>query len=204
MKNYTFSTGPFTLSCSGPSTVEEYNATGANVVEDAVGGCIAWDHIPSLHEKICKVVEGLTGIARGIDEKATLDAKAKKADAKDVPEKAVRYMRRAVASLTKEVDGLPMPDEAAIKALNASVQSEIADKSPIDVSPGTRRTTAGKEATTIAEDVLSRSPDDIEAAVLKIAEKAQGFDLARDSAGTPELESLAMMIRVAIDGAKKF
>ncbi len=205
MKKYQFSTGPFTLSCEGPSTVEEYNATGANVVDDAIGGCIAWDHIPSLHDKICKVVEATTGIARGVDEKLTAAAKAKKPDAKDVAEKAVPYMKRVVASLVKtNAAGETVADDAAIKALNDTVQDEVAAKNPIDVSPGTRRTGAGKEATTIAEDVLGRSPADIETAVEKISAKASEFVLERDAQGTPVLESLAMMIRVAIDSAKKF
>ena len=205
MKKYQFYTGPFSLSCSGPETAEEYNATGVNVVEDAVRGCIAWDHIPSLHDKICKVVEAVTGIARGVDEKLTAAAKAKKPDAKDVDEKAVPYMKRVVASLTTtNAAGETVADDAAIKALNDTIQSEVAAKNPIDVSPGTRRTGAGKEATTIAEDVLGRSPADIEVAVEKISAKAPEFVLERDSVGTPVLESLAMMIRVAIDSAKKY
>ena len=204
-KWYQFSTGPFSLKSLGPKDTEEYNATGANETEDAIGGCIAWDHIPSLHEQICKVIEAATGVVRGVDEKLTAAAKAKKADAKDVPEKAVPYMKRVVATLVKTNDkGETVADDAAIKALNDTVQEEVAAKNPIDVSPGTRRTGAGKEATTIAEDVLGRSPADIDIAVEKISARAPEFVLERDSVGTPVLESLAMMIRVAIDSAKKY
>lgn len=204
MKKYACNTGPFTLLCDGPSTVEEYNKTGADVVADAVSGCIAWDHLPKLQTKICKVVEEATGIARGIDEKATAAARKTKADAKEVAEKAVPYLKRVWASLTTTNEaGEIVDDVAAQSALNAQVQAEVADVTSIDTTPGSRRTVAGKEANEKAEEILGRTPEAIEETVAKLSAKVPAYVLDRDeTSGLPTQESLAMLVRQFMDASK--
>lgn len=189
-KKYEVNLGPFTGYCDGPADIAEYTAVaGSDILADAMQAVIAWSHRPSLENKVCDAIEKATGIARGVDEKATAAAKAKKADADDVKEKAVPYMKRAFASL----------DEAQQAELKKLVQADVFAKNPIDVGPSTRRSGPGKKAMDKAEEILGRDPAAIEATITKLAEKAPTFVLERDENGTPVLESLAGLIRAYLD-----
>ena len=187
---YSFSTGPFDLKSTGPSTVEEYDVASGRgpgaCLNDAVTNEIYRGHIPTFWDKAVPAIEALTGVARNVDAVATDRAKSKAKDpasVKDVLEGWNKYITRVMAGLSDE-------DKKAVTDLAVS----IADGLTIDPSPSRRESGPGKAFVEKANSLLA-SPSTVEEKVTKLLGKCPDFDLERDENGAPEVTSLARLVK---------
>lgn len=166
--------------------------------------------LPEFHKKFVPIMEELSGIKRGVDEKATevLKARAKddeaKAKVKDVPEKFVTYAARVKASIdadnakAKEAGEEPSDTWTQIVLRGR----ELAKTIKVDATPG--RTPAGPEKSYIAkaDSILTRTDDEIEATVTKLTTLVPTFELERDEeTGRPNRDSLARLAKAAFDAS---
>lgn len=197
-KQYVTSSIGIPLVFNGPATIEEYVAVpGSNILEDAVGGVIAWDTLPSWQDAFAPKVKELTGIDRSVNEAATAAAKkaaGDKADkVKDILETIPKYVKRVLAGLSE--DG----KKALIKA-----GQDLASTMTIDVGPSRKSGKVKDEYLKKADTWLALDKDSLEAKITQGQEYTGGnYPIDRDENGTPERESLARFIGAYIDAMAK-
>lgn len=192
IKNYTYKTQGYALQSPGPATVEAYDAVAGSpgsCLVDAVESEIFRGTIPAFWKKAIPEIEKLTGVTRGIDEKATAKAKERAkegASVKDVPEKFSSFMTRVEASLGEDKEA-----HAALEEL----LKQIALTVTIDPSPTNRASGPGKDFLDAADTVLALPSDKLEEKVAKFINIVGEFDLERDEAGQPTRTSLGHLIK---------
>lgn len=192
-------TGPFKkVLILGHATVEERDTEAGKVgctLEDADYSDIYRSTLPELHDKAAPVVKALSGIDRGVNKEQTEKNQKRANDAaaaakppktaatvKDVPESFVDYAERVKSSVSEEI----------WKTIDEKFR-ELALATPVDASPSKRTGAASKANLEKAEEILNRTPDNIEAAVTKMLALVPDFELVRED-GVPEKTSLARLV----------
>ena len=190
MKFETTSSG-YDLRFNAPDSVEAYDKLGGpgRCLSDAVAETLNRSTILAWQNDFAKVLEERTGIQRQVDADATAKAKSR---AKN-PDSVVREVFERFSIYNRKVnDQYANGDETKRAELEKWAQ-EVADHIPVD--PTRQRTGAiasGDRAK--AEDVLSGTPESIEAKICKYLDVVGDYDLARDDSGLPEKTSLARLI----------
>lgn len=196
-KSYPTSSIGIPLVFTGPATIEEYQAVaGADILDDAVGGVIAWDTLPEWQRLFAPKVEELTGVKRAVNEAATAAAKAasdKPDSVKAVLETVPKYVKRVLARLSPEG-----------KAALTKAGQDLATTMTIDVGPSRRTGKPKAEYLAKADTWLAMDTDAREAKITKSQDLVGGnYPIDRDDAGVPERESLARFIGAVIDAMAK-
>lgn len=145
--------------------------------------------LPKAHDVFAKILVA-SGIARGVNEKATAAAKQRAKDpekVKDVPEQYVPYANRVKATM------IDNDQEAEWDALDAKVHFAAAAIA-CDSSPTARAKGPDKAALAKADDILSREEAAMETTITTLLTAVPDFDLARDEEGAPDRVSLANLI----------
>lgn len=195
MKQYTWKSAGYSFSSPGPATVEEYDQIAGGpgkCLEDAVDNEIYRGLIPAFWAKAIPQVVALTGIALGVDDKATAKAKARAKDeeaaakVKDVPERFGNYMGRVEAQLHEDKDALKEIEE---------LLKRIASETAIDPSPASRAKGPGKDYLEKADSILALPADKVEVKVATILEVVPDFVFERDENGLPTRDSLALGVK---------
>lgn len=189
---------------NGYDTIEEYDkdaGAGENGVSAGMldlNKSLVWrSTLPEFQDGFEKVVAELSGVARGVDEKATelkrsrvkkTGDEAKDAEAvakvKDIPEKFIAFVRRAKAAMTAEAFA-----ELQVKA------REYALTVKVDASPSRTPSGPPKDALAKADSILTRGPDGIAETIAKMQQVVPDFELETEDDGvTPTRDSLARYV----------
>lgn len=193
-KQYEYSTSRYDLKSPGPADAAEFDAQAKSdgaCVAEAVASVTYRSTIPEFWDAFIPKVEELTGIKRGIDDKATArnQERAKEGvTVKPVPEKFLSYDNRVWAA----------SDEARRAELIALAQATAAEIA-IDPAPSRRSSGPGALFIAKAESVLGRPEDQLQATVTKLLDACPGFELETDENGKPEKNSLAKLIKAYAD-----
>lgn len=173
---------------AGVKDGEENSAVYTADVSDAYRSLL-----PEFHSKSTALIEAVSGVTRGVNADATAKAKAKAKDGSkvaDVKESWITFANRAESTLKAQGDdGL-----AKWKELESQVR-ELAQGMKSDSSPSSRERGPGKEYLAKADEVLTRSPERIEAAISQMLASVNDYEVERDDAGKPTRESLASLVR---------
>lgn len=189
MKFETSSAG-YDLAFNAPNSVEEYDklSDAGQCLKDAIADTINRATILTWQSEFAKVLAERTGISREIDQKATAAVKEKAKNpetARDIPERFTTYNKRVNEQYANG-------DDAKRGDLETWAQ-EVADRVTFD--PARQRTgTIAKGDLTKAEDILSGTPESIDAKVSKYLQLVPDFNLVRDDNGLPEKQSLARLV----------
>lgn len=207
---------------NGYDTIEAYDAD-AGLTDGKSSGMydlnksLVWrSTLPEFHKKFVPVMEEISSVKRGVDDKATevLKARAKDAEAKakvkDVPEKFVTYAARVKASIDDANAKAKADAEAAGEEYTPSDTwtqivlrgRELAKTIKVDATPG--RQAAGPEKSYVAkaDSILTRTDDEIEATVTKLLALVPTFELEREEeTGRPNRDSLARLAKAAFDAS---
>ena len=187
---YETSSNGYDVTFEAPNTVEDYDKLSepGQCLRDAIAETVNRTTILNWQSEFAKVLAERTGISREIDEKATAAVKAKAKNPNNTRDILERF-----SSYNKRVDAQYANGDSAKRAELEAWAQETADK--ITVDPARQRTgTIAKGDLIKAEDVLSGTPESIEAKVEKYLGVVEGFDLVRDDSGLPEKQSLARLI----------
>ena len=190
MKFETSSSG-YDLTFHAPNSVEEYDKMGGSgqCLRDAIAETVNRSTILAWQSTFAKLLEERTGIVREIDAEATAKAKQR---AKN-PESVIREVYERFSAYNTRVNKQYANGDEAKRAELEKLAQEVADRVPVD--PTRQRTGAiAKGDLAKSEDVLSGTPESIEAKVSKYLDVVEDFDLARDDSGLPEKNSLARLI----------
>lgn len=197
-KNYKYRTQGFNLESPGPATVEEYDQKAGGpgkCLEDAIDNEIYRGTIPAFWRKALPKVVELSGIALGVDEKATAKAKERAktpeaaAKVSDVPEKFSSYISRVEATFGDDKE-----KHAELEAL----LKEIALSVEIDPSPSNREKGPGRDMLDAADSILGLPEEKREEKIGKMQAACTDATLERDEAGLPERESLARLVKAYV------
>lgn len=185
------SLGPFKkVRFLGHESAEAYDKQ-AGVVGECVETADTSDWYRSLSNVAASKIMVLllaTGITRKVNAEATAKAKEKKADASDVLESFVPYANRVKLTLDATEEG-----KAQWAEIDKKVH-EITEALEADSSSSAREKGPDKGALAKADDILSRDDAGVEAAVTKLLNVVEGYELERDEAGKPDRLSLARLV----------
>jgi hypothetical protein len=199
-KTIEVSTGPFkNLRFIGHMNAAEYDAE-AQVTDGAENSAVDVADVsdmyrsgfPSFHKAIGAMVEELSGIKRGINEKATAAAKLKAKDpekVEDVGEAYPTYFNRVEAALSGTDEG-----KAIWKEIDQKSRA-VAAATKCDSSPSRREKGLPKDVLAKADEIIARPVDARDAAIAKILAGVDGVTVDTDEAGVPDRESLGRAIQ---------
>lgn len=193
MKQYATESIVFNLSFAGPDSIEEYQGfTGANILDDAVRGLIAWDTLPEWMEAFAPKFSERFSVNREVNTKATDEAKARSKNpenVKNVLETVTRFVKREYAKLTPE-------QQTEAKALAQTV----ADTITIDPSPSKRTGKIKADLLAKADSWLALDDEGLETKITNATTAGVKYPLQRNEADArPERESLARFIGEYMD-----
>ncbi len=181
---------------NGPDTVEDYDQKAGKVgtcLEDAVENIIYRGTLPKFQSALADAMTKAYGIAREVDEVATARAQKNVKEggtAKPVMERFKAFNLRVRGKIT---EGLSEAEANAKLAELQALASDVAESITVDPAPSARASAVNKGDLAKADEILSRSPDNIEAVVTKMLDVVD-FDVERDDAGLPDRDSLAKLI----------
>lgn len=185
------STGPFkNLSFIGHATAEDFDRDAGEAgacVDEADASTAYRSTLPDFHDKFTETLQQMSGMTRGVNEKATANAKAKSKTpdkVKDIPASFVDFANSVKASV----------DEATWAAIDAKAR-EVAGTIRIDASPSQRVGAVSAEYKAKAQSWLDTGVYED-----KITQYAEKFDLdaqavERDDNGKPTVDSLGRFVK---------
>lgn len=197
--NIVFGTGPFeNLVVHGYGSVEDFDkdagTTGA-CLEFANTNLLYRGGTDEIQEKLVPEIEAISGIKRAVDEEKTAKAQSRVKDpatkVKPIYEKFLKYSNSVKAAVSPEVWAT-----IEVKA------KEIALSTPLDASPSHRQAPINKSITEKAVAINALDEGTREAKISKLLGVVPEFDLERDSAGVPEVPSLAKLIQTYFEKLK--
>lgn len=190
----TTTTGPFKeVTFLGHVDAATYDTEAGEVgacVNEADRNLILRSALPKLHSDTTEEIEKISGIAREVNVDATEKAKlrAKNPDSvKDVRESWITWLNRIKETVSNEV----------WTEVDAYVR-KTALESPLSASPTVRSGGGGlgKTYTNKADEILTRTDDEIEEVVTKLLTAVPDFELDRDEESErPTRDSLAMLVK---------
>lgn len=195
-----FSTGPFSnLVVDGYATVEDFDKDAGKAgecLEYANENLLYRGGIEEIQSKATPEIEALSGIKRATDEEKTAKAQARVKDpaatkVKPILEGFIKYVNGVKAAVTEEVWA----------SIVAKV-TEVAAATPLDASPSHRQAPVNKAITEKAVAIVALDEATREAKIAKLQATVPEFDLERDSAGVPEVPSLAKLIQTYFEKLK--
>lgn len=204
MSKYSTNSVGYALKFEGPADAAEYDTKAGKVgacVEDACDNTIYRSTLPEWQEAFEPKLTELTGVKRGVDQKATDAARARSKNpdkVKDVPEKFKAFNLRARAAFFVDESGAALDEKsdaykAKDKELDALAQS-VADTITIDPSPSARAAAPSKANLAKADDILAREEAKREATIANLLSVVSDYELERDEAGLPDRDSLARLV----------
>jgi hypothetical protein len=179
----------YDLKFRGPKTEEDYDRAAGKVgacLEDAIDNTIYRGTLPEWQEPFAKRIEELTGQKRQVNQEATDAAKKRSKNpekVKDVMETVRVFHNRVTAGMSDE-------DKKAL----AAIAQEVADGITVDPSPSKRQGGLRKDLKSKAESLLTLPTDQLEAKVTSYLDYIEGYELDRDEANKPTVESLGRLI----------
>jgi hypothetical protein len=189
MAKYETNSLGFPLTFDGPDTVEDYDRAAGKTgscLEDAVENTIYRSTLPEWQDAFAKQVEQLTGQTRQVNAEATAAAKSRSKNpdkVKDIMETVRVFVNRATA-------GMSDADKAAL----AKTAQETADGIVVDPAPSKRQGGLRKDLKAKAESLLTLPTDQLESKITGYLDQIEGYDLERDEANKPTVESLGRLI----------
>ena len=194
MKSYETTSNGYELIFQGPATSPEFNelAKGRKEAdpccEDAVENTLNRSTVPVWQKAFIPLIESLSGLARGVDEKLTAARKANAKDPANVSDVKERF--RAFNDRVRKHHG---DNKDLLAELDLAAQA-CADGIIIDPSATTRVSGINKRHYDKADSILDESDEVVESKVEKLTAIVSDYDLVRDEHNRPERESLARLI----------
>jgi len=193
MAKYETNSLGFPLEFNGPDSVEDYDRAAGKVgscLEDAVENTIYRSTLPEFQDAFSKKVEEMTGQKRQVNTEATANTKARSKTpdkVKDIFETIRVFVNRATA-------GMSDADKTAL----GQIAQEVASGITVDPSPSKRQGGLRKDLKSKAESLLTLPDDQLEAKITSYLNYVE-YDLDRDEANKPTVESLGRLIGLVLE-----